>query len=375
MNESYPKIIAFMNSYTQGKSGGDTVFIELAKKINNYNLLIITSLLGKELCQNNSVKAKYFITSSELKIINIINIYIKRTLKAFFLRIEIKEKDLFLSTSDFLPDVLPVFFLKIFHKKNRWIQKIFHLIPKTRKIPYFAQKISFFFIKKFADLIIVDNNLLKEELIKQNFNKNKLFVIYPGINIKYLKSIKNINNNDNYDCVFMAQLRISKGIFDLLDIWKQILNSGNFKLAIIGAGDVNIVNQIKQKIIKSNISKYVDLLGYIEDEKALSLIKSSKVFIFPSHEEGFGIAALQAQALGLPVVAWNLPVFNEIFSEGMIKIKCNDTKSFSKEVVKLLKDKAYYNIIAKAALSNALKYDLDIMLEKEIELFKNVNKK
>ena len=372
MNETNAKIIAFMNSYTQGKSGGDMVFIEFAKKIKNYNFLIITSLLGKNLCQNNGVEAEYFITSSELKINNLIYIYLKRLLKALFLRISIKEKDIILSTSDFLPDVLPAVFLKIIHRKNKWIQNIFHLISKSRKIPYISQKISFFFIKKFADLIIVDNNLLKESLVKKNFSERKLYVIYPGINFKYLKSIKNLNNN-NYDCIFMAQLRISKGIFDLIDIWKQVLNFGNFKLAIIGSGNANIINQIKQKVNKLNISKYIDFLGYVEDEKAYSFIKSSKVFLFPSREEGFGIAALQAQALGLPIVAWDLPVFDEIFTEGMIKIKRNELKIFSKEVLKLLKDETYYDVIAKAAFHNASKYDLDIMLKKEMDIFKNIN--
>lgn len=45
------KIIAFMNSYTQGMSGGDICFIEIAKRMNQYNKIVVTSLLGKRVCE------------------------------------------------------------------------------------------------------------------------------------------------------------------------------------------------------------------------------------------------------------------------------------------------------------------------------------
>lgn len=67
--------------------------------------------------------------------------------------------------------------------------------------------------------------------------------------------------------------------------------------------------------------------------------RESKVFIHPSHEEGFGVAPLEAQACGLPVVAWNLPVYQEVFPKGMIKVEMGDIKRFADKVLDLLNNK------------------------------------
>jgi glycosyltransferase involved in cell wall biosynthesis len=38
------------------------------------------------------------------------------------------------------------------------------------------------------------------------------------------------------------------------------------------------------------------------------------VFAFPSTKEGFGLAAMEALAAGVPLIVSNLPVFREIFT-------------------------------------------------------------
>ena len=59
------KILALMNSYTQGLSGGDVRFMEIMKRMENIDLTITTSSLGKKMCINSGLKTKFFITSNE----------------------------------------------------------------------------------------------------------------------------------------------------------------------------------------------------------------------------------------------------------------------------------------------------------------------
>ena len=47
----------------------------------------------------------------------------------------------------------------------------------------------------------------------------------------------------------------------------------------------------------------------ISGKDALSVVKSVLVFVFPSHEEGWGIAICEAMACGLAVVAYDLPAY------------------------------------------------------------------
>ena len=371
MTSFRPRLIAFMNSYSQGKSGGDMVFIEIAKRIKSFEKVIITSYLGKKLCQENGIEAKYLVTTKEFEFKNVILTYLQRTIKAFFFDFKVKKNNVLLGTSDFLSDVLPIFWLKIKNPKVKWIQHIFHLIPSLRKISYFAQKISFLLIKNRADLIIVDNSLLKKELVKLGFNKKKIEVNYPGIKLEYLKKIKPAKRG--YEGIFMAQLRPSKGIFDLIKIWKLVCREKpEARLGVIGKGEKEIMEEIKTKVENAGLKRNIKLLGFLEDDKAFGTIKASQVFVFPSREEGFGIAPLEAQALGLPAVAWNLPVFDEVFPKGMIKLKMGQIEEFAEEVINLLNNKNFYQKLSKEAKGNAGKYNWEKSAEREILLMKRI---
>ena len=368
-----PKLIAFMNAYSQGKSGGDMAFIEIAKRVKNFEKVIITSYLGEKLCQKNGVKAKYLITTKEKEFKNIIWTYLQRVAKALLFDFKAKKDDILLGTSDFLPDVLPIFWLKIKNPKAIWVQHIFHLIPSSRKIPFFAQKISFLLIKNKVDLVIIDNSLLKNDLINLGFSENKIMVNSPGVDIKKIESF--IPSNAKYDCVFLGRLNISKGIFDLIEIWKILTKKNpNISLAIIGSGNKKLEQQLKNRISENNLEKNIDILGFLEDKKAFGILKSSKVFVFPSHEEGFGIAPLEAQACGLPVVAWNLPAFEEVFPKGMIKVKIGNIEKFASKVMELIANKQLYQELAEEAIYNASRYDWDKVAKRELYLLEKVKK-
>jgi glycosyltransferase involved in cell wall biosynthesis len=366
------KLIAFMNSYSQGKSGGDVCFIEVAKRINKFDRIVITSLLGKKLCEIKGLKANYLITTKEQNFKKVISTYFKRIIKAFFLRMKIDSKDILYSTSDFLPDVLPAFYQKIKNKNVFWIQKIFHLIPSGRLIPHYAQKASFLFIKHFADLVIVDNRLLKEGLIHQRFNVNKIEENSVGIDTKYFKDIKAIEGKE-YDATFLGRLHPSKGIFALIEIWKFVCkNIPDARLAIIGEGNERIEKELTKKILNVNLENNIFVLGYLDDDKTFKLMKSSKVFVFPSFEEGFGIAILEAMACGLPVIAWDLPFYKEIFPKGMIRVSIGKTKEFGDAVLKLLEDEQFREEISRETKEISQRFDWNEVAERELKLIENL---
>ena len=57
-----------------------------------------------------------------------------------------------------------------------------------------------------------------------------------------------------------------------------------------------------------DIDNNIRFLGVVPDsDELISLMKSSKVFASPSIREGFGMAAAEALACGLPVVTCNAP--------------------------------------------------------------------
>lgn len=324
-----------MNAYTKGKSGGDIAFIEIFKRIKDYNLVVVTSRLGEKLCLQMGLKASFRITTREHTFKRIVPTYIRRIINALLLEIQPKDGDVLYATSDALPDTLSVFFLKLRNKRAKWIQKIFHIIPKDRTISSASQRLSFFLIRSRADHISIDNELLKGELVRLGFNENQITVNHLGINPKYYKDIP--PSKKKYDATFMARLHPSKGIYDAVNIWNTVVKKlPHAKLAIIGGGDKTVTDALKDRIQRNNLENNIDLLGFLDDAEAFALIKASCVFIFPSHEEGFGIVVLEAIACGVPVVAYKLPAYRHTFGQAIKTVQPHNNNRFATTVVDLL---------------------------------------
>ena len=126
------------------------------------------------------------------------------------------------------------------------------------------------------------------------------------------------------------------------------------------------MNRIKEENLDLNVFM-LSLIG----KDALGIVKSSKVFVFPSHEEGWGIAICEAMACGLPVVAYDLPVYREIFKQGIATVPLKDFKRFSEEVINLLENYEERLILGKKARSQATLYDWDSVAARELSLMKN----
>lgn len=364
---------------TMYASGGTARLIAIMKRLSkkeSVNLYVISS---KSVCDTfikNGIKANYRIVPSTLSENTIY--YSKLLMDSMFRMVRVcflglpARKGILYSPSDFLWDVFPAFIWKLRNKNVKWVQLIFHLIPSNRFISHFAQKVSFFFIKRFADLVIVDSRILKKELIRQGFNANRIEVNPPGIDVKYFKNIK-ASKEKGYDATFLARLHPSKGTFDLVEIWKLVCQKKpNAKLAIIGDGDGKIVEELEKKITNANLDHNIDVLGYLEDDEAFGIMKSSRVFVFPSHEEGFGIVILEAMACGLPIVAWDLPVYSEAFPRGMIRVPISYVKEFAKIVLKLLDDKQLAVDVAREARGITRRYDWDKIANRDLELIENL---
>jgi glycosyltransferase-like protein len=74
--------------------------------------------------------------------------------------------------------------------------------------------------------------------------------------------------------------------------------------------------QFDARVDALGLRAHVRVLGALEPEAIESLFRAADVFAFPSVKEGFGLAALEALAAELPVVASDLDVFRGFLSDG-----------------------------------------------------------
>ena len=263
---------------------------------------------------------------------------LKAAVTAFPLVLKGKPEMLF-SPNNTLPNLFPAFFLKIFCRKPLCVTvHHFDFISKEnsanfsfsltkffrnyRKVGYsllisllkaLASKLMVEILKK-ADLFISVSEFTASLLEKSGVGREKILVSGNGIDFRKISKICKHSGKKIFDGVFVGRIALEKGIYDLVDAWKKVI----FKrreafLAIIGEGPE--LKNLRIKIKKLKLERKIHVFGGLPDEKMYKILCRSRVFVFPSRFEGWGIAVAEALACGLPVICYETPALKEVFGK------------------------------------------------------------
>ena len=137
----------------------------------------------------------------------------------------------------------------------------------------------------------VDHYIAISHYIAKRIEKiygKKADVIYPPVDTA---SFKIGNTTENYYVTSSRMVPYKK-----IDLIVEALSTTNHKLIVIGAGP-------DWEKVKSKAGNNIELLGYQSFENMKRIIQKSKAYIFAA-EEDFGIAPIEAQACGIPVIAF-----------------------------------------------------------------------
>jgi len=395
--EERKRLICLFNSYINisgrdvrlmGMSGGDVRFIEIFKRIKYIDKVIVTSLIGRRICEHNKLKAPFIITTKELQAKNILFTDFVRIIKTLFLKVKIRDNDIIYSTSEFFMDTFPAFVWKLRNRKAKWIVCVFLLVPNlfkdysktfsktnsysmpsiNRLLFFLSQELTLFLGKRWVDQILVLNKMDKEYLVKnRGIAESTISVVNGGVDYNHLKSL--IGEKTTYDGVFLGRFHPQKGIFDLIRIWKLVCDKKpEARLCIIGGGSPLFIEKVKAVIKENNLCDNIELVGSkLGDEKFL-LLKSGGIFLCPSFYESFAIVVAEAMACGLPVVAYNLPIFNDIYGENILRVPLGDINKFADAVINFLNNDELRRSFGLKGQKFVQKYDWNEIAEKELQL-------
>jgi glycosyltransferase involved in cell wall biosynthesis len=103
-----------------------------------------------------------------------------------------------------------------------------------------------------------------------------------------------------------------KGTGELLRAWEGIIaDRPTARLEIAGEGSLR--SSMASEASRRGLSRHVQFRGFLDDSDIAKLQDRSRFFITLSRTEGFGMATAEALAAGLPVVAWDIPPFKEVY--------------------------------------------------------------
>jgi glycosyltransferase involved in cell wall biosynthesis len=80
----------------------------------------------------------------------------------------------------------------------------------------------------------------------------------------------------------------------------------------------------------------VEERGAVSDAELIAVMTGAKALLFPSLVEGFGLPALEAQALGLPVICSDIPAFREVLDQSAVFLPATQPDLWLAEVQRIL---------------------------------------
>lgn len=191
------------------------------------------------------------------------------------------------------------------------------------------------------------NEILKKHRIKKPF---LLYVgsVYPHKNIPVLvKAIKILNQIPITDHQSLITLVIvcGRSVF-----WKRL----------------------EKEISNLESDRFVNLTGFIPDEELVALYQEAEAYLFPSLSEGFGLPGLEAMAVGLPVLASNIPVFKEVYQKAAQFFDPLDSEDIAQKIKDLLTNQILQKNLTRAGFELVKQFSWEKMAKETLDEYLKV---
>ena len=355
-----------MNSLGVNDGGGLNVYVEA---------------ISKELAKDNTV---HIITGEEAKNIN------KKNLKLSSFNLFSNQSNIY-EKKDFLDEFIDKTFQYIEEHEIDVVHAHYWLSGLVAKEIQQKYKIPFIFTSHSLGVFVQENGLDRISAEKEIFNiadkitasskfekdnllnrygvdKLKIHITTPGLDKKIFKAYRGVKRNNTI--LSVGRIQKQKGQLQTLDLFKSLqYRIKGLELIFVGGpsgvdGDAYLT-KMKNRIEELKIEEEVQFLGSLSQKKLVKLMKKSTLLIHSAESETFGLVAIEAHRLGVPVLSTNQGSFKEIISNnenGLVAKSFDDVQVYD-FIVKLFEDDKYRSQVINNAVKSSLVFNWEITAE------------
>jgi glycosyltransferase involved in cell wall biosynthesis len=168
---------------------------------------------------------------------------------------------------------------------------------------------------KRADAFVAISSGVHGELVRGGYDEAKIHDIPNGVPVPdspWVPWSKAPHTSPRI--VFVGRLAPEKNLATLIDAWPIVLKANpGARLMLIGDGPERPALEARAKGL--GLPKALVTFAGASDDPA-SLVRGSDLFVLPSREEGMSIALLEAMALGIPIIASDIPGNRRLITDG-----------------------------------------------------------
>lgn len=235
----------------------------------------------------------------------------------------------------------------------------FHTV--TPELPSTICKTVGFILKKIDHKIKIKIAVTKgSQQWAERFFTGDFRIIPNGVDLKrFHPNIPPLLNENRPVILFVGRLEKRKGLETLILALPEIVKRHpETKLVVVGYGPLQSYYQ--KLAIRLNIASSVIFTGAIPNDLLPGYYTSATVYVAPTiGNEAMGIVLIEALACGKPVIASDIPGYNEIITNGVngILIPRGEHQSLAQAILTVLDSPKLREELARAALARAADFD------------------
>lgn len=186
-------------------------------------------------------------------------------------------------------------------------------------------------ILKKSDRVIALSQDWKDKF-DQRFDLTNCCVLENGIDMERLApAIQDPASHQN-SFITLGRLGQRKGTYDLveaIDIARKTVP--NIKCYLAGDGDVE---KVKELVKAKNLENNIEIVGWVNFDEKLKLLKSVSTVVLPSYNEGLPMSILEGMACGKAIISTTVGAIPEVVgAENGILVEAGDVQALSKALI------------------------------------------
>lgn len=229
-----------------------------------------------------------------------------------------------------------------------------------------------------ADYVIVNSNYLLGKVTKLGCNTQKINIIPISVDTELFSyNILDLNKS-KVRLISVGRLISIKGHIYGIKVVEQLLKQGlNIEYVIVGDGI--LLDDLNAYIVNNKLNPFITLVGLKSQNEINILLEKADIFLMTSTtidnvSEAFGLVVVEAQAKGLPVVAFDSGGVRDtiIHGETGLLVKDKSVDEMVEQIHNLVDDKNKYRLMSSAAVKNVKqKFAKSVVMNKHKELYES----
>jgi glycosyltransferase involved in cell wall biosynthesis len=274
--------------------------------------------------------------------------------------------DVVVAASHFTPDAAGL--ARLVRRGALGVSYVYHLVADRSGLSPRTlwskgdERLGLALLRRFADVVFVPNRATATALAERGFEP-----IHTAMGVDVASFREAAPGSLPPRASFIARMAHTKGVTDAIEAWAVVRRAvPGAKLRMVGAGPQR--EPAVALAERLGVSDSIEWCGFVaEPQKIRQILSESRVLLAPSYEEGWGISVGEALASAVPVVAYRLPVLDELFGSAYLGARPGDVPGLAELAVQVLTDDSVAETLSRRGRETAERYDVARVADQELE--------